>query len=127
MKNAVQTKAAKPKAGGVVAVPTHHNVLRVYETGPLTVVGFGGSEILDQINLGECRAEILELLKLHDCKVLAFDLTGVRYVPSGMLGLLASLKRQGIEVHLYNPSSDVREVLEITRLDHLFKVHELVL
>ena len=108
-------------------MPTHHNVLRVYETGPLTVVGFGGSEILDQINLGECRAEILELLKLHDCKVLAFDLTGVRYVPSGMLGLLASLKRQGIEVHLYNPSSDVREVLEITRLDHLFKVHELVL
>jgi anti-anti-sigma factor len=69
----------------------------------------------------------MELLELHDCKVLAFDLTGVKYVPSGMLGLLASLRRQGIEVHLYNPSSDVREVLEVTRLDQLFQVHELVL
>ena len=57
----------------------------------------------------------------------AFDLTGVRLVPSGLLGLLASLKKLGIEVHLYNPSNDVREVLEITRLDKLFKIHELVM
>lgn len=108
-------------------MPTSHEILRVYETGPLTVVGFGAGEVLDTIDLGECRDEILELLKTHDCKVLAFDLTGVRYVPSGMLGLLASLKRRGIEVHLYNPSPDVREVLEITRLDRLFQIHELVL
>lgn len=108
-------------------MPISHEILRVYETGPLTVVGFGGAEVLDQIDLAECRDEILELLKLHDCKVLAFDLTGVKYVPSGMLGLLASLKRMQIEVHLYNPSADVREVLEVTRLDQLFKIHELVL
>lgn len=108
-------------------MPIHHDILRVYETGPLTVVGFGGGEIIDQIDIGECRDEIMELLTLHDCKVLAFDLTGVRYVPSGMLGLLASLKRMGIEVHLYNPSHDVREVMEITRLDELFKIHELVM
>lgn len=108
-------------------MPTDHHVLRVYETGPLTVVGFGGAEVLDQIDLVECRDEILELLKLHECKTLAFDLTGVRYVPSGMLGLFASLKRMGIEVHLYNPSADVREVLEITRLNRLFDIHELVM
>jgi anti-anti-sigma regulatory factor len=44
-----------------------------------------------------------------------------------MLGLLASLKRMDINVHLYNPSSDVREVLEITRLNRLFEIHELVM
>ncbi|MFN0056304.1 MAG: STAS domain-containing protein [Planctomycetales bacterium] len=108
-------------------MPTHHDVLRVYETGPLTVVGFGGAEFLDQIDLSECRQEIVELLALHDCKILAFDLTGVRYVPSGMLGLLASLRRMGIKVHLYNPSDDVREVLSITSLDQVFEVHELVM
>lgn len=108
-------------------MPTRHDVLRVYETGPLTVVGFGGAETLDQIDLGECRDEIMELLELHECKILAFDLTGVRYVPSGLLGLLASLKRREIEVHLYNPSNDVREVLAITRLDKLFRIHELVM
>ena len=108
-------------------MPTRSDVLRVYETGPLTVVGFGGADDPDQIDLGECREEIMQLLKLHECKTLAFDLTGVRLVPSGLLGLLASLKKLGIEVHLYNPSNDVREVLEITRLDKLFKIHELVM
>lgn len=108
-------------------MPIHHDILRVYETGPLTVVGFGGREIVDQIDIGECRDEIMELLELHDCRVLAFDLSGVRYVPSGMLGLLASLRKKGIEVHLYNPSRDVREVLEITRLNAMFQIHELVM
>lgn len=107
-------------------MPIHHDVLRVYETGALTVVGFGTGELPDQIDLAECRDEIVELLTLHDCKDLAFDLTGVRYVPSGMLGLLASLTRLGIKVHLYNPSHDVREVLRITRLDQLFELRELV-
>lgn len=108
-------------------MPIHHDVLRVYETGPLTVVGFGSGELPDQLDLVECREEIVELLKLHDCRDFAFDLTGVEYVPSGMLGLLASLTRLGITVHLYNPSGNVREVLKITRLDQLFKLHELVL
>jgi len=106
-------------------VPIHHEVLRVYETGPLTVVGFGAGELPDYIDLAECRQEIVELLKLHECKQLAFDLTGVRYVPSGMLGLLASLKRLGVKVLLYNPSSDVREVLQVTHLDKLFEIHDL--
>lgn len=108
-------------------MPIRHELLRVYETGPLTVVGFGGDVLPDQIDLVECRDEIVELLKLHDCKDLAFDLTGVRYIPSGMLGLLASLKKLNIQVHLYNPSGDVREVLEVTHLDRLFKIHDLVM
>ena len=108
-------------------MPIHHDVLRVYETGSLTVVGFGGEEFPEQIDLAECREEIVELLTLHECKDLAFDLTGVKYVPSAMLGLLASLTRLGIKVHLNNPSSDVREVLRITRLDQWFKVREVVL
>ena len=49
----------------------------------------------------------------------------MKYIPSGMLGLLASLKKLGVQVHLYNPSGDVREVLEVTHLDQLFKIHDL--
>ena len=106
-------------------MPTHHEILRVYETGPLTVVGFGGEEILDQIDLVECREEIVSLLQQHECRTLAFDLTGVQFIPSGMLGLLASLRRLNIDVHLYNPSAEVREVLEVTRLDKIFTLHDL--
>ena len=98
--------------------------LEVYEAGELTVIGFGGREVLDHMNLAECRDEIAELIRNHSCSTLAFDLTGVRLIPSGLLGLLASVKRQGVEVHLYNASDDIREVLEITKLDRLLHLHE---
>lgn len=99
--------------------------LEVYGSGELTVIGFGGREVLDHLNLAECRNEIAELIRDHGCTTLAFDLTGVRLLPSGLLGVLASVKRQGVEVHLYNPSDDIREVLEITKLDKLFQLHKL--
>ncbi len=97
-------------------------VLQVYEVGPLTVLGFGGREILDQVDLVAIRAQIVELVKQYETKTLAFDLTGVKLIPSGMLGLLASLRSLGVEVELFNPSDDIREVLEVTRLDKVIKV-----
>jgi anti-anti-sigma regulatory factor len=46
----------------------------------------------------------------------------VKLVPSGMLGMLASLGRLGVEVFVFNPSEEIREVLEITRLDSVLQV-----
>ena len=108
-------------------MPIRHSVLRVYETGSLTVIGFGGEAVLDQADVIECREEIRELVKLHDCHALAFDLSDIQYIPSVLLGLLASLTRTGLEVHLYNISAEVREVLEATQLGSLFTIHEHVL
>lgn len=98
--------------------------LEVYEAGEITVIGFGGREILDHINLADCRDQIVRIVKENDSRVMAFDLTGVRLVPSGMLGLLASVSKLGVEVHLYNASDDIREILEITHLDQVMQVHE---
>ena len=101
-------------------------ILEVYKAGKLTVVGFGGEAILDRINVTQCRDEIAALIKQHRCEELAFDLTGVKLVPSGMLGLLASLHKQlTVEVHLYNPNRDIRDVLEIMKLDRILHVHDL--
>jgi anti-sigma B factor antagonist len=105
-------------------MPRRHSYLNVYQTGKLTVVSFVSAELLDQIIVSECRAEIAELIKQHACEVLAFDLTGVKLVPSGMLGMLASLGRLGVQVLIYNPSDEIREVLEITRLDSLLQVQQ---
>lgn len=102
-------------------------VLKVYQTGKLTVVGFGGEEILDQISLVDCRNEITNLIKDHNCETFAFDLTGIKLIPSGLLGLLASLRNLGVAVHLYNPSDDVREVLEVTKLNQIMEVDEVEL
>ena len=105
----------------------NHQNLQVYETGRLTVVGFGGRDVLEDVNLVEVRDEISALVQEFGCEVLAFDLTGVTYMPSGLLGLLASLRQLGVEVHLYNPSAEIREVLHVTNLDLLMNVHEIAL
>jgi len=102
-------------------------ILDVYEAGRLTVVGFGGHDVLDGLNIADCRDELTELIREHQCRFLAFDLTGVKLLPSGMLGLLASLRKLSVAVMLYNPNRDIREVLQITNLDQLVEIHEVVL
>ena len=106
--------------------PTRHEVLRVYEIDPVVVIGFGDAVVLAPSQIAECREEIDDLMTLHDGKALAIDLMDVQYIPSVVLGMLASLTRRGIEVHLYNISAEVREVLEITHLGPLFRTHEYV-
>ncbi|OYW22162.1 MAG: hypothetical protein B7Z55_04935 [Planctomycetales bacterium 12-60-4] len=102
-------------------------LLEVYQAGELTVVGFGGREILDQFSLAEYRDELVTLIEEHNCKSLAIDLTGVKIIPSGMLGVLASIHRMNVEVHLYNACDDIREVLEITKLNQVLQLHEVEL
>ena len=96
--------------------------LEIVQNGERTVVGFGGRELLDQVNLAACRDQITELVKRNQTKTLAFDLTGVRLMPSGMLGLLASLRNTVSKIQILNPSEDVREALEVTKLNQIFEV-----
>ena len=106
---------------------TDDGLLKVYRVGPTTVLGFAGQDIPSEFNVVHHRAAIFDLLKLHQSSVVAFDLTGVGLVPSGMLGLLVSLKKlEGIHpvVQVFNPSVDVREVLRLSRLDTLIEIHE---
>ncbi|MBM80849.1 MAG: hypothetical protein CMJ78_09670 [Planctomycetaceae bacterium] len=98
--------------------------LEVYEAGKTTVVGFGGRQLLDQINIVACRAELVELVKQHESEIMGFDLEGVKLVPSGLLGLLASLRDLGVSVEIYNPSEDVSEILDITKLNQVITVKE---
>ena len=44
-----------------------------------------------------------------------------------MLGMLASLGRLGVEVLLFNPSDEIREVLEVTRLDTVLQIQKVEL
>lgn len=100
------------------------NVLKIYQTGELTVVGFGGQDVPDEVCIAVYRDQLFKLVDEHHCKVLAFDLTGVTLVPSGMLGVLTSLRSKVDRIELYNPSVDVREVLHMTRLEQLFDIKD---
>ncbi|MGD9856550.1 MAG: STAS domain-containing protein [Planctomycetaceae bacterium] len=98
--------------------------LQVYKAGPTTVVGFGGQVIVDDISVADSRDEILDVVRTNNAKVVAFDLTGVRLIPSGLLGLMASLRHMALTIRVYNPSPEVREVLSVTMFDRLVEVRE---
>lgn len=98
--------------------------LEVYQAGELTVIGFDGREMLHDLNLAECRAEIAGLISEHGCRTMAFDLTSVRSMPGELLNFLASLRFRGVDVLLFNPSESTRSELVESGLDQLLRVHE---
>ena len=112
------------RLGGGAADP---RILKIYPTGELTVVGFGGQDVPDEVCIAIYRDQLFKLIDQHKCKVLAFDLSGVTLIPSGMLGVLTSLRAKVERIELYNPSEDVRDVLRMTRLDQLFDIKEVSL
>jgi anti-sigma B factor antagonist len=98
------------------------SILKVYQVGPLTVVGFAGMDVPDEVCIAGYRDQLTKLLDEHKTEVLAFDCSGVKLMPSGMLGLLTSLRKRVSRVELYNPSDDVRMVLRLTNLEPLFDI-----
>lgn len=103
---------------------TEDGVLHVYGVGEMIVFGFAGRDVPSNFNLAHYRDEILKLIEIHNTKSVAFDVTGVKIVPSGMLGLWASLHKQDIALEVYNPSEDIQDVLEITKLDKFITVKQ---
>lgn len=106
---------------------TEDGFLKIYSVGETTVLGFAGQDVPSEFNAAHYRAAITDLVKANDSTAIAFDLTGVRLVPSGMLGLWVSLTRisgHPLKVQIFNPSDDVREVLSITRLKDIFEICE---
>ena len=105
--------------------PADPGVLKVYQAGEVTVVGFEGKDVPDEVCIAGYRDHLFRLVDEQNCRLMAFDLTGVRLIPSGMLGLLMSLKKHGVTIELYNPSDDVREVLDVTHLSREFAIREI--
>ena len=106
---------------------TEDGMLKIYSVGPVTVLGFGGQDLPSEFSVAHYRLAICELLKANNSSIVAFDVTGVRLVPSGMLGLLVSLTRLPdlpLTVQVFNPSDDFREVLAITKLNKFIEIHE---
>jgi anti-anti-sigma factor len=106
--------------------PMEHfsDVVHVQQAGKLIVLAFAQHDIPGYERVVDCRDAIVNLIEEHHCEVIAFDLTGVPFLPSGILGLLVSLRRLGVQVHLYNPSDHIRKVLRVTKLDEDIKIRE---
>jgi anti-anti-sigma regulatory factor len=96
--------------------------LQIIETGLRTVLGFGTADLPPEHALGRYLTALTKLIEREGCVELVFDLGGVSAVPSGFLGVMASILKQGVAVSVKHASQEVREVLALTNFDRLVKV-----
>ena len=95
----------------------------VFKRGKLTVIGFEAQHLTESTeSLHHCQDMLLEVIDKNHCQILAVDLVDIGLVSSWILAVLAAAHRKGIEVHLYHPSRDIKDVLQITHLDELLRV-----
>ena len=92
------------------------DLLQVRQTGRQTVVGFV-ENVPDDICVAECREQLFNLLETTGCEIVAFDMTNVIFLPSGLLGLFASVRNRNVAIQVINPSEQLRDALECTHLD----------
>lgn len=95
-------------------------MLDIRETDDKIIVGFGTEKFLGEAQVPQIEAELNPYLQ--PTKVIQFDLTGVALMTSQMLEFLLSLRGKVADIILSNPSQDVRDVVELTKLNWVFKV-----
>jgi hypothetical protein len=118
-----ETEIPTGDSGVLATQPTDPNLLRIDRNGDAIVIGFNRVDIPDEVCIAGYREQLFQLLDRNpDCKALTFDVTGIKLLPSGMLGLLASLKKRVGNIEVLNPSRDVYEALRVTRLTTLLKI-----
>lgn len=98
------------------------DVFRVREMGRLSVVRVNPDGVTDYERFEQCRNELLPILKEAGCIVLRFDIEGIPFLASGVIGLLVSMRNSGVDIQIQNASEHVRDVLKVTRLDQLVEV-----
>jgi anti-anti-sigma factor len=98
------------------------DVFHVLETGRLTVVRVNPEGVADFERFEQCCKQLVAIIKNAGCVVVRFDLEGIPFLASGVLGLLVSMRNSGAEIQIQNASEHVQDVLRVTRLDQLVEV-----
>jgi anti-anti-sigma factor len=98
------------------------DVFEVRETGRLTLVRVNPEGVTDFERFEQCRDELISILQNAKCVVVRFDVEGIPFLASGVLGLLVSMRKAGVDIQFENASEHVRDVMKVTRLDQLVEV-----
>jgi anti-anti-sigma regulatory factor len=93
------------------------SVLKVYEVGENTIVGFSRQGAHEPADIPRWHSDLMKLVDQHHCAVLTFDLSGVRRMPNAVLDIMFSLKQRGVQVQVFNPTKSMRDLLKVTRLN----------
>lgn len=128
---AVASPAVTIAAGPAIsaAAPTapvaDHHPFKITRDGSQLTVSYDEVGIPDELSFARLREHLMRMLADKEaCSTLCFDVTNFKFLPSIMLGLLASLRKQVPSLEILNPSRDSREVLRMMGFDKLFTIRE---
>lgn len=101
--------------------------LLIQEVGDVHVIEFTDARIVDQSHIDAIRTKIMSLVDEKDKPRLLMSFENVRQISSAGLGMLIMLskaaRRKEGEVRLCSFAPAVREVITLTGIDKLMKVH----
>jgi anti-anti-sigma factor len=102
--------------------------IKVTEAGPISVVTFADSKIIDESEIQELGQELYDLVERDDRKKIVLNFANVEFLSSAALGKLIGfdkrVKQHGAELVLSNIRPEIYEVFAITKLTKLFQIKD---
>jgi anti-sigma B factor antagonist len=102
--------------------------IKTNESGPVTVVTFADSKIIDEAEIQEFGQELYELVEREGRKKIVLNFADVEFLSSAALGKLIGfdkrVKQHGAELVLSNIRPEIYEVFAITKLTKLFVIKD---
>jgi anti-sigma B factor antagonist len=112
-------------------MPDAANTSRIWvrAAGGVRTIGFNDRRIMDEAAIAQIADELTRLVETPGGPLnLLLDFANVEHLSSAALGMLIILninvRRRGGRVKMCRLRSELREVLEITRLNKTFEVYE---
>lgn len=85
--------------------------LRLVSRDGFTVLELGSAEIWDGADMALLRESLTRLIKAEKHIAIGIDMTFVKYIPSGFFGMLFDWFETGVQIRLYTPQPNVRNML----------------
>jgi anti-sigma B factor antagonist len=102
--------------------------IKVSESGPVTVVTFNDSKIIDESEIQELGQELYDLVERDNRKKIVLNFANVEFLSSAALGKLIGfdkrVKQHAAELILSNIRPEIYEVFAITKLTKLFDIKD---
>ena len=84
---------------------------RLVSRDGFTVLELGSAEIWDGADMALLRETLTRLIKAEKHLAIGVDMTFVKYIPSGFFGMLFDWFETGVQIRLYTPQPNVRNML----------------
>jgi anti-sigma B factor antagonist len=102
------------------------NPIAVANHGPIKIVEFVQSKILDEANIAEIGTKVAEIIDAEHRPRLILDFRNVDHLSSAALGMLINannrIREKNGQLRLCDIKRQIMEVFTITKLDKLFRI-----